>query len=445
MACPRGGRPQPPPLPRARRLRALPPPRPVRPSPLYSLPLSLSLSVRGHVSRSIFDSLSHTHTHSLSHTHTHSLFSVFSFLTRAREYNGEHHYEELPFFGPLEAVQRRDMEKRRICEESGIRLLTVPYWWDRKLESLAASIHELTPGLLGEATPEKREKKAETVVQQVLKGQHEPISPFLDTWKPLLKKQPKLPQALSDAVDPAGYLMSESYTGTRVRWSDGEVATVEQGRILEVPAWWKAQLPPRTELEGYLWMGPGGSVGKLSRFLAFSAGRQPAGGSPTADEERAKTWRDIKFVAFDLPTNDDFGDRAEVLRALPANDVLLPIRYEVCAGREHMNRRMNEVTSAGGEGLQLRYPRDTYDGKRTQETYFRIKAVQKATVTMREASPTLNCLIVEAGAGKTQTVRCSSQAYEQPPPPGSRLVVGHIGQWDSGRYKYPFLLHEEDE
>jgi len=92
--------------------------------------------------------LSHTHTHSLSHTHTHSLFSVFSFLTRAREYNGEHHYEELPFFGPLEAVQRRDMEKRRICEESGIRLLTVPYWWDRSLASLTASLHLHFPSIL---------------------------------------------------------------------------------------------------------------------------------------------------------------------------------------------------------------------------------------------------------------------------------------------------------
>lgn len=72
-------------------------------------------------------------------------------LELACEYQGAHHYHELPFFGALEVFQARDREKKRMCEEAGIRLLHVPYWWDGTHESLAASLNESFPGLLSEA------------------------------------------------------------------------------------------------------------------------------------------------------------------------------------------------------------------------------------------------------------------------------------------------------
>lgn len=72
-------------------------------------------------------------------------------LRLAVEFNGEHHYEELPFFAPLEVTQLRDSEKRRLCEQAGIRLVTVPYWWNKSLPELAATIHAYYPGLLRNA------------------------------------------------------------------------------------------------------------------------------------------------------------------------------------------------------------------------------------------------------------------------------------------------------
>ena len=72
-------------------------------------------------------------------------------LSLAVEFNGEHHYEELPFFAPLEVTQLRDREKQRRCEEAGIRLVTVPYWWDKSLPELAATIHASYPGILRKA------------------------------------------------------------------------------------------------------------------------------------------------------------------------------------------------------------------------------------------------------------------------------------------------------
>lgn len=69
-------------------------------------------------------------------------------LTVASEYQGEQHYHEVPIFGPLEVMQRRDAEKRRLCEEMGVRLVEVPYWWDGQLASLACTLHRRFPTLL---------------------------------------------------------------------------------------------------------------------------------------------------------------------------------------------------------------------------------------------------------------------------------------------------------
>ncbi len=37
------------------------------------------------------------------------------------------------------------MKKRMACAELGLTLITVPYWWDRQLSSLAASIQSKRP------------------------------------------------------------------------------------------------------------------------------------------------------------------------------------------------------------------------------------------------------------------------------------------------------------
>ena len=67
------------------------------------------------------------------------------------EYNGEHHYHEIPFFGPLEVIQRRDREKQELCQEIGVSLVTIPYWWDKQKESLMATLWRECPQVLHQA------------------------------------------------------------------------------------------------------------------------------------------------------------------------------------------------------------------------------------------------------------------------------------------------------
>ena len=60
----------------------------------------------------------------------------------AVEYHGKQHYEDIPSYGyaPFELYTKRDAEKISICEEFGILLIVIPYWWDNTLQSLKTTI-----------------------------------------------------------------------------------------------------------------------------------------------------------------------------------------------------------------------------------------------------------------------------------------------------------------
>ena len=55
----------------------------------------------------------------------------------AIEYHGKQHYEDIPSgFSPVELFKDRDEEKIKLCEQYGIKLVIIPYWWDNNLNSL---------------------------------------------------------------------------------------------------------------------------------------------------------------------------------------------------------------------------------------------------------------------------------------------------------------------
>ena len=61
----------------------------------------------------------------------------------AIEYHGKHHYEDIPSgFAPIEMFRLRDKEKQLLCQQYGIKLIIIPYWWDNRPESLLETINE---------------------------------------------------------------------------------------------------------------------------------------------------------------------------------------------------------------------------------------------------------------------------------------------------------------
>ena len=58
-------------------------------------------------------------------------------LSVAIEYQGEHHYDDLPSgFGALEVYKEKDREKIELCKQYNVKLMLVPYWWDQKQNQL---------------------------------------------------------------------------------------------------------------------------------------------------------------------------------------------------------------------------------------------------------------------------------------------------------------------
>jgi len=54
----------------------------------------------------------------------------------AFEYQGMQHFQDVSLFAPTKTCQQRDEEKRLLCAINNIKLIEVPYWWNRTQDSL---------------------------------------------------------------------------------------------------------------------------------------------------------------------------------------------------------------------------------------------------------------------------------------------------------------------
>jgi hypothetical protein len=66
-------------------------------------------------------------------------------MNLAVEYQGSQHYKEMNMEvddGDIANRFNRDMEKRLACETIGIKLVSVPFWWDWHEKTLANMLLE---------------------------------------------------------------------------------------------------------------------------------------------------------------------------------------------------------------------------------------------------------------------------------------------------------------
>jgi hypothetical protein len=77
-------------------------------------------------------------------------------LNLALEYHGKQHYVDMASssFAPVEAYAARDLQKQQLCKQAGIVLVEVPFWWDKKLPSLRATIAQICQEILTDASPD---------------------------------------------------------------------------------------------------------------------------------------------------------------------------------------------------------------------------------------------------------------------------------------------------
>ncbi|GGK04805.1 DNA ligase [Luteimonas terricola] len=138
------------------------------------------------------------------------------------------------------------------------------------------------------------------------------------------------------------YWASEKLDGVRGRW-DGRRLWTRGGYPVDAPPWFTAGWPA-VAMDGELWLGRG-------RFEeASSLVRNPPAGDAA--------WRDMRFIVFDLPDHGGpFEERVHAMRALADGSIpgLRPVAQSRVAGRAQLQRRLQAVLDAGGEGLMLHH------------------------------------------------------------------------------------------
>lgn len=221
-----------------------------------------------------------------------------------------------------------------------------------------------------------------------------------------------------DAIDPAGYLVSEKFDGVRGVW-DGQTLRFRSGRPVPAPDWFTGKLP-REPLDGELWLGRG-------RFDALSG---IVRSSPASDEG----WRQVRYMVFEMPgAAGRFEERAQRLRTLVARTGWAPLQaveQTPVADRAALQRRLAQTVAQGGEGLVLHLADAAYTTGRS-DVLLKLKPTLDTEATVIAHQPgqgkyagQLGALQVQAPDGRRFLIGTGmSDAMRRNPPPLGTVIT----------------------
>jgi hypothetical protein len=110
-------------------------------------------------------------------------------LSLAFEYQGESHYFSTITYGSSLKRQQMDEIKKDITSKIGITLISIPFWWNKSLSSLAATIRHYRPD----------------VPLNVLTDSLPIQSHLPERLKQRFYYKPNVPQEYSENIDPTGW------------------------------------------------------------------------------------------------------------------------------------------------------------------------------------------------------------------------------------------------
>jgi DNA ligase-1 len=242
-------------------------------------------------------------------------------------------------------------------------------------------------------------------------------------------------------IDPAGWLVSEKLDGVRALW-DGHSLAFRSGLPIAAPAWFVDALPKGLALDGELWIGRG-------RFEALSGAVRKA---VPVDAE----WRALSYQLFDLPgAPGPFSERAARLQALARqarSPLLAAVSQQRLPDTAALQRRFDEVTRAGGEGLMLHRADAAWRHGRSDHL-LKLKPLHDAEATVightagqgRHAGR-LGALRVRTDDGTEFLIGTgfSDAERERPPPLGSVVTFTHRGHTEGGVPRFASFLRVRD-
>jgi DNA ligase 1 len=169
-----------------------------------------------------------------------------------------------------------------------------------------------------------------------------------------------LANVLPADVDVTQYLVSEKYDGVRAVW-DGRALKFRSGREITAPKWFTEKLPA-FPLDGELWIARR-TFDELSGIVR----------SAVPDDAQ---WRRVNYMIFELPdASGTFEQRVAKMHTnvptaqMPQLKVVPQFRVK---DRADLQKRLNAIVRAGGEGLMLHKADSTYVTGRS-DVLFKLK------------------------------------------------------------------------
>jgi DNA ligase-1 len=242
-------------------------------------------------------------------------------------------------------------------------------------------------------------------------------------------------------IDPAGWLVSEKLDGVRALW-DGRALSFRSGVPIAAPAWFMARWPAGVALDGELWIGRG-------RFEALSGVVRKV---VPVDVE----WHSVRYLLFDLPgAAGPFSLRlARLLALVKQADTprLAVIDQQRLPDAAALQRRLDDVVRAGGEGLML-HRADALWRRGRSDQLLKLKPLHDAEATVightagqgRHAGR-LGALRVRTADGTEFLIGTgfSDAERDSPPPPGSVVTFTHRGHTEGGVPRFASFLRRRD-
>ena len=250
-----------------------------------------------------------------------------------------------------------------------------------------------------------------------------------------------LAEIYRNQVDVAQYLVSEKLDGVRAIW-DGETLRFRSGKQINAPGWFVQGLP-KTPLDGELWIGRG-TFERLSGIVR----------KEVPDDAE---WRQVRYMLFELPgAPGTFRERAEAMREI-TRQAKVPWLREIeqfsVVDRNSLQKRMNEVVKAGGEGLMLHRADAPYETGRS-DTLLKMKLWEDAEAVVISHQPgkgkyagMLGALRVRTPEGREFSLGSgfSDEQRRNPPPVGSTVTYRYRDLTGNGLPRFPSFLRPRTE
>ena len=153
-----------------------------------------------------------------------------------------------------------------------------------------------------------------------------------------------LAETWNDAIDPAGWWMSEKLDGMRAYW-DGAQLLSRLGNVIHAPDYFIARLP-KQPLDGELFL----SRKSFQKTCAICR-----------RQDKPDTWKQLKFLVFDAPAHGgEFEERLEFIQSLAKHPYAEPHAHARCKSVAHLKDELARIEALGGEGVMLRQPKSKY-------------------------------------------------------------------------------------